>query len=470
MFDRGKAAQAAIPVERAALDVLVIDDFQNMRATLKQLLLRAGFVSIDFAVNARSAFEAIEKKSYDIILCDYNLGSGADGEQILESGRSQGWIGPGAVVVMVTAEATGEMVLSALEVEPDGYLTKPFSPQQLDLRINRGLRRRHALRRLDPAWRHDEPAAVIAELTGVPATWRPDERRLAAHLAWRLGDLKALERLLDAQESLGETTWVRFFRASLDEVRGDLTAAEKRLQQLLVDVPQFLPAADRLASIERRTGRLMEAHARISASRAGSEKSFARQVERARIAKAFLDTTRRPDSSQQSSTAHEDPARGTPVSFESGGSAGRVTSRGERPSSAVASYETPAAALVAAGEIAERLVPFDPLMAVRWLSLVTEIESDAEVVNRLRGRIVAMQPALSPWWRLALEWAAVPQSACPDGGAAAGVRESWPSTRPPTRALPWWRERLSDHVDVTAAPWTQSLGIAGDDHDGDGHD
>lgn len=59
--------------------LLVVDDFGDMRGMLRSMLSSIGVAEIDTAINGREAIEALERKRYDVILCDYNLGPGKTG-------------------------------------------------------------------------------------------------------------------------------------------------------------------------------------------------------------------------------------------------------------------------------------------------------------------------------------------------------------------------------------------------------
>jgi len=117
------------------LSFLVIDDFANYRSMLKGLLRDAMASSIDEASDGVSAVNKIEKNQYDIILCDYDLGQGKNGQQILEEVKSRNLIKYSTIYIMVTAENTMDMVLGAVEYRPDDYLTKPFTKELLYRRL-----------------------------------------------------------------------------------------------------------------------------------------------------------------------------------------------------------------------------------------------------------------------------------------------------------------------------------------------
>src|SRR3954465_6499757 len=75
----------------STLTVLVIDPSPGVRANLQNMLNQSGISRIEYAVNAGTAVKQLGRKSYDILLCEYDLGSGGsegqDGQQLLEDLR-----------------------------------------------------------------------------------------------------------------------------------------------------------------------------------------------------------------------------------------------------------------------------------------------------------------------------------------------------------------------------------------------
>jgi len=118
-------------------EFLIIDDYADMRGVLRNMLQSFGALNIESVANGKDAIAKMEAKQFDVVLCDYNLGRGRDGQQVLEEVRHRDLIGVGALFVMVTAENTREMVMGAVEYEPDSYLTKPFTKDLLSQRLSR---------------------------------------------------------------------------------------------------------------------------------------------------------------------------------------------------------------------------------------------------------------------------------------------------------------------------------------------
>lgn len=95
----------------AAKSYLVIDDFGDMRTMIKGLLRWLGTNDIYAARDGKATVGLMEKRGYDVVLCDYNLGVGKDGQQVLEEARKRQLINIATVFVMITAENSRDMVM-----------------------------------------------------------------------------------------------------------------------------------------------------------------------------------------------------------------------------------------------------------------------------------------------------------------------------------------------------------------------
>ena len=141
--------------------ILIIDDFAEMRSTIRGMLIPYGADNITMASNGEEAVEIICHHDFDIILCDYNLGDGKDGQQLLEEVKLRGKLPYSTVFIMVTAESTSFMVMGALEHQPDDYLSKPFTHSVLQKRIKRILDKKGELKQLARALDQGNNSAAI---------------------------------------------------------------------------------------------------------------------------------------------------------------------------------------------------------------------------------------------------------------------------------------------------------------------
>jgi len=125
---------------------LVVDDFPEFRTAIRRMVEAFGAEDIDTASNGEAAVTAIAGKKYDAILCDYNIGEGGkDGQQVLEESKYRKILSDSQIFILLTAESTAEMVMGALEYEPDGYLVKPFNKEMVHSRMTKISQRKREL-------------------------------------------------------------------------------------------------------------------------------------------------------------------------------------------------------------------------------------------------------------------------------------------------------------------------------------
>lgn len=109
--------------------VLVLDDCQIILNATRLMLVRHGCEpnNIFLVKDAKSALNACASRKFDFIICDYNLGAGSDGLQLLEELNNKGLLPEDTVVFVVTGELSKSVFYGFSEYEPDGYLIKPLN-------------------------------------------------------------------------------------------------------------------------------------------------------------------------------------------------------------------------------------------------------------------------------------------------------------------------------------------------------
>jgi len=277
-------------LDLAKKTALVIDDFQNMRATLRQMLITIGVQEVDAASKAEEALERMRAKRYDIVLCDYNLGSGMDGQQLLEAARAQGLVGHGTAFIMVTAENSSEMVMGALETLPDAYLTKPFTKDLLRARLARVLPRRAPLQAVDAALRRDDLTKAIGLLddllAGTPAH-AAELLRLKAELLLKGGDDAAAAALCRQVIAAKPMSWALSMLGQIAARQGQTAEAERQFREAIALTPAYMAAHDGLAAVLEAAGDKQAAFAVLTAAVERSAKSLPRQLRLAQLAQAL---------------------------------------------------------------------------------------------------------------------------------------------------------------------------------------
>jgi DNA-binding response OmpR family regulator len=115
--------------------ILVVDDDDDIRGLLSELLARAGF-DVDEALDGRAALRRLYEAPPALVLLDVSM-PGIDGYQTLERIRDLSDV----PVIMLTARAEELEKVRGLASGADDYVAKPFGRQELLARIQAQLRR-----------------------------------------------------------------------------------------------------------------------------------------------------------------------------------------------------------------------------------------------------------------------------------------------------------------------------------------
>jgi len=231
--------------------VLVVDDFANVRKSIKAMLQDLGIPSVHEAGEGNSATKMIQESQYDLILCDYNLGKGRDGTRLLEEWRKRKLIGHETIFVLITAETSRDVVVSAVEFKPDDYLAKPFTMEVLSTRISRWFERRFALAPLLASVEKKQWHAVVESASSIIENY-PRFRSVAQkHLIEGLMEQDQLDEAENYLQGLLERrsqSWAQAELCRIDIVKKDFVKAEKGLKAVLIADPNLLVAYDYLAT------------------------------------------------------------------------------------------------------------------------------------------------------------------------------------------------------------------------------
>lgn len=265
---------------------LLIEDMAEARIMQKKMLTDFGFTSVDIAIKAEMAIDLLKSNSYDVIFSDYNLGKGKDGQQLLEEVRRSKLIKNTSTYLMVTAETSIEMVMGAIEFQPDGYITKPFSQVVLHRRLSKLIAMKDKLLEVNKALdaQNYEQAIIEAKKTieNHPALAGKCERIIGeCYLELKDYD-KALARFKETLTSR-KMPWALFGKARTYFFLGQLDKAEQNFRQLMINNRFFVSAYDWLAKIQLSQQKTKEAQATILEAVEKSPKNLLRQVELGRV-------------------------------------------------------------------------------------------------------------------------------------------------------------------------------------------
>jgi DNA-binding response OmpR family regulator len=118
-----------------AATVLVVEDERKLRDFIRSYLERAGFTVLSTGSGAEAITMAADAAP-DLVVLDLGLPD-VPGETVARELRAVSAV----PIVMLTAKAAEEDRIRGLELGADDYVTKPFSPRELVLRVQAILRR-----------------------------------------------------------------------------------------------------------------------------------------------------------------------------------------------------------------------------------------------------------------------------------------------------------------------------------------
>lgn len=106
--------------------ILVVDDDLSMRELLSFMLGREGY-RVETASGGKEALAVLKERGFDLLLCDIRLGD-ISGLEVLKAARE---LHPGAVVIMISAFASTETAVEAMNLGAYDYVPKPFNKDEL---------------------------------------------------------------------------------------------------------------------------------------------------------------------------------------------------------------------------------------------------------------------------------------------------------------------------------------------------
>ncbi len=274
-------------IKYSKLRFLIADDFSNFRAVVGTMLGKLGIHHIDTASNGADVLNKCQRRTYDLILCDYDLGPGRNGQQVLEELRFKSLLPRTSLFVLVSADAAKDVVMAAYDCEPDDYLMKPVTAQMLEQRVTRLLRRRHAMSGVYSALDMDDRRRAMAFLIDLSATDNRHARvaqKMLGEVFIAEGELHKAERLYTKVLELYPVDWARLGLARVKHLQGELTVAGSWLEKIVKDNPLYLPAYDVLANNWEQLGETQQVQTAVERSVAISPKSILRQKRLAQVA------------------------------------------------------------------------------------------------------------------------------------------------------------------------------------------
>jgi DNA-binding NarL/FixJ family response regulator len=250
--------------ELTGLSALIIEPHAGMRASIHNMLNLCGLTKIDHAGGSNNAIKHLGLKTFDLVLCEYDLDGGQDGQQLLEDLRHHKLITLSTMFFMVTAEGNYSKVVSAAELAPTDYILKPFTADRLLERIGRALEKRNVFmpvyQFMEVGNQRDAIAACIEGMRAHPR-YAIDFMRLRAELHMFLGEPGEAEPIYQQLFEAKAIAWARLGLAKTLFMRERYGEAQAILEELVATNKKFVDAYDWLARTHAAAGALDKSQA-----------------------------------------------------------------------------------------------------------------------------------------------------------------------------------------------------------------
>lgn len=267
--------------------ILIVDDLVEARSSLKKMATILGGGEIDIATDGVEAMHLIHQNEYDIVLSDYNLGRTKDGQQVLEEARFTERLRATSLFIVITGENAIDMVMGALEYDPDGYITKPYTLNMLKERLIRIITVKEELRLVNEAidlQKYDIAIKRCLEVLEKSPRLRLPASRMLGQLLLREKKFQQALKIYSQLLNERSVSWAKLGQAICIYKLGDPESAMALLKRTLIEHPLYVQCYDWIAKILLSLEKPLEAQEALEKAIAISPKAVLRQMELGRIA------------------------------------------------------------------------------------------------------------------------------------------------------------------------------------------
>lgn len=121
------------------IHILVADDMEAIRTLVRASLRRIGAKHVEIAFDGESAWNVLQKKHIDLIICDWEMPK-MNGLDLLAKIKESGEF-KDIPFLLLTATTEKALVMKAVDAGVTDYLSKPFKPSELEYRVIKILRK-----------------------------------------------------------------------------------------------------------------------------------------------------------------------------------------------------------------------------------------------------------------------------------------------------------------------------------------
>lgn len=114
--------------------ILIVEDNPMVVKSLEFKLKKEGY-DVSISIDGKNAIEQLESNDFDLVLTDLMLPFISGSELIEYIKKSQ----PNMPIIVLSTSTQEDIIMEAFTMGVDDFITKPFSPNELALRVKRSL-------------------------------------------------------------------------------------------------------------------------------------------------------------------------------------------------------------------------------------------------------------------------------------------------------------------------------------------
>lgn len=214
--------------------ILLVDDDEELLAALKIKLLKEGY-QVDTAPDGEAALEKIQADLPDLVILDVNMPK-MNGMDVCKALRSDDKTRDLAVIMLTARDDEVDRILG-LEFGADDYVTKPYNPRELILRVKGLLKRIYHFQDNPEAKELVQVGPLTIDLSkheiqidGQVVELTLTEFKLLAYLIKNPGKIKTRDFLLEQIWDYGDGVFSRTIDTHIQRLRSKLKEAGKYIK------------------------------------------------------------------------------------------------------------------------------------------------------------------------------------------------------------------------------------------------
>lgn len=232
--------------------VLIVEDHKSAATLLKSILRQAGVTNIDIAHGHTQAITRCQLNAYDLLFIDYHLDDILTGTELVSLLRRRRHITTYCGVILLSGDHSAEVILTSLSVEPDSFITKPITTDQVQKKlfaVMDEITLRKPIYQAMETGNHEEAVSLCKQSLQHSGYHRKREG-LLLDLLMTNNQWGQAERFATLLQKYHPSAHISLVQAKIAAHKDNLPAAIALLQRQLTETPLHIELYDYLAEYQ----------------------------------------------------------------------------------------------------------------------------------------------------------------------------------------------------------------------------